>query len=242
MTRAGRTRRARAWPLAAIVGAFFAGVGVDAWLRVYGPPIPESVRLAATGRDASGATDESDKGPIAWSRGTTAPSRTVDSRIEEPKIAATSGSIPHAALRVPIDGAEVESWKGGFAERRGGGSRGHEAVDILSPRNTPVHAVASGTIAKIFESKAGGHTVYQFDAEGRLCYYYAHLERYADSLHEAQAVKQGDVIGYVGTSGNAPANTPHLHFAVFELGPEKQWWKGRAIDPYVVFSKGPGGA
>ena len=97
-------------------------------------------------------------------------------------------------------------------------------------------AVTNGTIAKIFESKAGGHTVYQFDADGRLCYYYAHLERYADGLHEGQAVTQGDVIGYVGTSGNAPANTPHLHFAVYQLDAEKRWWKGTPLDPYDVFT------
>jgi peptidoglycan LD-endopeptidase LytH len=219
MTRVTRTRPARPWPLAAIVAAFFAGIGVDAWLRTYGPPIPESVRQAA------------DLAPVVSGF-----SRTVDRRIEEPKIAATSGSVAHGKLRVPIDGAEVESWQGGFDERRGGGNRGHEAVDILSPRNTPVHAVTAGTIAKIFESKAGGHTVYQFDADGRLCYYYAHLERYADGLHEGQAIDQGDVIGYVGTSGNAPANTPHLHFAVFELGADKRWWRGTPLDPYLVFT------
>ena len=215
MTRAARTRRARMWPLTAIVLAFVAGVAVDGWLRTYGPPLPASVRAA---QDAP-ATDPT---PVR-----SAVSRTV---------APTTGTIPRGDLRVPIDGADPASWIGEFAQRRDGGSRGHEAVDILSPRNTPVHAVTNGTIAKIFESKAGGHTVYQFDADRRLCYYYAHLERYADGLHEGQAVNQGDVIGYVGTSGNAPANTPHLHFAVYQLDGEKRWWKGTPIDPYLVFT------
>jgi murein DD-endopeptidase MepM/ murein hydrolase activator NlpD len=232
MTRVTRARRARAWPVAALAAAFFAGVAVDSWLRIYGPPIPASVRGRTYTTDGRDGTDEPGFGR------TVAPSRTVDGRIEEPTISATTGSIPHGNLRVPIDGANVDTWKGGFNERRGGGSRGHEAVDILSPRNTPVHAVASGTIAKIFEGKAGGHTVYQFDAEGRLCYYYAHLERYADRLHEGQAITQGDVIGYVGTSGNASRNTPHLHFAVFQLGPDRQGWKGTPVDPYLVFSGG----
>src|SRR5205807_7222571 len=127
-------------------------------------------------------------------------------------------------LRVPIDNASVESMKGGFEEKRGG--QRHEAVDILAPRNTPVHAIEDGTIAKLFLSKAGGNTIYQFDPSGRFCYYYAHLERYANGLREAQHVAQGDVIGYVGTSGNAPPETPHLHFAVFELGAEHRWWQG----------------
>jgi murein DD-endopeptidase MepM/ murein hydrolase activator NlpD len=106
---------------------------------------------------------------------------------------------------------------------------------MLAPRNTPVHAVENGTIAKLFTSKAGGLTIYQFDPTGRLCYYYAHLERYADGLKDGQAVSQGDVIGYVGTTGNAPANTPHLHFAVFEMNADKHWWQGKPLDPYQVF-------
>jgi peptidoglycan LD-endopeptidase LytH len=136
-------------------------------------------------------------------------------------------------LRVPIDGIDLESLKGGFAEERAG--HAHEAVDILAPRNTPVHAVGDGTIAKLFTSKAGGLTIYQFDPSQRFCYYYAHLERYAAGLNDGNRVAQGQVIGYVGTSGNAPPDTPHLHFAIFELGPDKHWWEGKAIDPYEVF-------
>jgi murein DD-endopeptidase MepM/ murein hydrolase activator NlpD len=144
-------------------------------------------------------------------------------------------------LRLPIDNAaNLETFKGEFDEPRGGGDRPHEAVDMLAPRNTPVHAVEDGIIAKLFFSKAGGNTIYQFDPSSRVCYYYAHLERYADGLKDGQHVSRGDVIGYVGTSGNAPPNTPHLHFAVFELGDDRRWWQGRAIDPYLVFKKGLG--
>ena len=150
-------------------------------------------------------------------------------------VIATTGTVPEGRLRMPVDGVDVESLKGGFEERRG--DRPHEAIDILAPRHTPVLAVESGTIAKLFDSHAGGHTIYQFDPSGRLAYYYAHLEKYADGVHEGQAVAQGDVIGYVGTSGNAPPNTPHLHFAVFELDDSHRWWKGKAIDPYRVFKE-----
>lgn len=139
-------------------------------------------------------------------------------------------------LRLPLDDVNVESLKGNFEEHRSGsGGHQHEASDMLAPRNTPIHAVESGTIAKLFFSQAGGKTIYQFDPGGRFCYYYAHLEKYAPGLKEGDRVARGDVIGYVGTSGNAPPGTPHLHFAVFVLGPERQWWKGAPVDPYEVF-------
>ncbi|HEV7479665.1 MAG TPA: peptidoglycan DD-metalloendopeptidase family protein [Roseiarcus sp.] len=149
-------------------------------------------------------------------------------------VASAIGELRRHGLRLPIDDADAEAMKGGFEEGRDAG-RPHEAVDILAERNTPIRAVEDGSIAKLFESKAGGTTIYQFDPSGRFCYYYAHLERYAPGLHDGQHVSQGEVIGFVGTSGNAPPNTPHLHFAVFELDADRHWWKGRAIDPYLIF-------
>lgn len=138
-------------------------------------------------------------------------------------------------LRLPLDAANIEAMKGGFGERRDGNARGHEAVDLLAPRNTLVRAVEDGTIARLFFSKAGGNTIYQFDPTERFCYYYAHLDHYVDGLRDGQAVSKGDVIGYVGTTGNAPRNTPHLHFAIFRLTDAHRWWEGTAIDPYLVF-------
>ena len=135
-------------------------------------------------------------------------------------------------LRMPLDNVGAEAMKGGFQEKRG--SRPHEAADLLAPRNTPVHAVQGGTIAKLFFSKAGGITIYQFDPTETYCYYYAHLERYAEGLKEGAPIKRGEVIGYVGTTGNAPRDTPHLHFAIFKLTDEKRWWQGTPLDPYSV--------
>lgn len=136
-------------------------------------------------------------------------------------------------LDIPVDGVKPEQLTRSFDEMRGA-SRQHQAIDILAPRNTPVKAVEDGVIARLFYSKAGGITIYQFDPSERYCYYYAHLERYADGLREGQQIRKGQVIGYVGTSGNAPAGTPHLHFAVFRLTAEKRWWEGTPIDPYDV--------
>lgn len=136
-------------------------------------------------------------------------------------------------LTLPVQGLDRKDLRSSFDEQRGGGRR-HEAMDVLSPRNTPVLAVDDGTIAKLFTSKAGGLTVYQFDPDSVYAYYYAHLERYAPGLEEHQRVKRGDVIAFVGTSGNAPPDTPHLHFAIFKLTEARQWWKGTAIDPFLV--------
>jgi murein DD-endopeptidase MepM/ murein hydrolase activator NlpD len=130
---------------------------------------------------------------------------------------------------VPISGADAAKLADTFKEVRDGHK--HEALDISAPRGTPVRAAVEGNVVKLFNSKAGGLTVYQFDDSGKLCYYYAHLERYAPNLKEGALLRQGDILGYVGTSGDVPANAPHLHFAVFRLGPDKKWYHGTAIDP-----------
>ena len=138
-------------------------------------------------------------------------------------------------LLVPVAGVDASELYGSFDEQRGG-SRRHEAIDILAPRHTPVVAVEDGTIAKLFLSEAGGTTVYQFDPDRHYVYYYAHLERYAPGLGEKDRIRRGQVVGYVGTSGNAPKDTPHLHFAIFRLTEEKRWWEGTPIDPFAVLT------
>jgi murein DD-endopeptidase MepM/ murein hydrolase activator NlpD len=134
-------------------------------------------------------------------------------------------------LTIPVSGIPADKLVRSYHDARSGG-REHEALDILAPAGTPVVAVEDGTIAKLFNSKAGGLTVYQFDPGKDYAYYYAHLDRYADGVKEGDQVHRGQVLGFVGTTGNAPKNTPHLHFAVFRLTPEKHWWEGTPIDPY----------
>ena len=147
--------------------------------------------------------------------------------------AAPPAALASRSLEIPVEGVKPDQLVRSFEDRRSG-TRSHEAIDILAPRNTPVRAVEDGKIARLFESKAGGTTIYQFDPTEQFCYYYAHLERYADGLDEGDTVKKGQIIGYVGTSGNAPKNTPHLHFAIFRLTTEKRWWEGTPIDPYDI--------
>lgn len=137
-------------------------------------------------------------------------------------------------LSMPVEGISRDQLHDTFEERRGGGLRSHEALDIMAARGTPVRAVDEGKIAKLFKSVAGGLTVYQFDPSETFAYYYAHLDRYAEGLQEGQQVHRGDLLGYVGSTGNASEDAPHLHFAIFELGPERRWWKGDAINPYPL--------
>jgi murein DD-endopeptidase MepM/ murein hydrolase activator NlpD len=143
---------------------------------------------------------------------------------------------PGTNLLLPVQGIEPGQLTDTFDDARGGGSRAHEALDIMAPRGTPVLAATSGTIEKLFTSDAGGLTIYQFGPRREHTYYYAHLDRYAPGLHEGQSVRRGEVIGYVGSTGNASEDAPHLHFAIFVLGPEKRWWQGTAIDPYPLLA------
>ncbi|WP_164147282.1 M23 family metallopeptidase [Stenotrophomonas maltophilia] len=138
-------------------------------------------------------------------------------------------------LLLPVQGVLPSQLRDTFTDARSEG-RVHDAIDIMADAGTPVLAVADGTVEKLFDSERGGLTIYQFEPSGRWCYYYAHLQRYADGLAEKQVIKRGEVIGYVGSTGNASAEAPHLHFEVHVLGPEKQWWKGESINPYPLLN------
>lgn len=138
-------------------------------------------------------------------------------------------------LSMPISGIEPEQLLDSFNDPRGAGI--HEAIDIMAPLRTPVMAVDDGKLVKLFSSVPGGLTLYQFDTSEQFAYYYAHLDSYVPGLVEGQELKRGDLLGYVGASGNANPLAPHLHFMVYALGPEKRWWQGRAINPYPLFQR-----
>jgi murein DD-endopeptidase MepM/ murein hydrolase activator NlpD len=139
------------------------------------------------------------------------------------------------SLGLPVEGLNPRELRDTFADARDG--HRHEAIDILAPRGTRVLAVDDGRVVKLFNSVRGGLTVYQFDPTETFCYYYAHLDGYAPGLMEGTVLNRGAVVGFVGTTGNAPPNTPHLHFTVFKLGPEKHWWQGAPIDPYPIWAR-----
>ena len=140
------------------------------------------------------------------------------------------------SLVLPVEGLKAADLRDSFAEGRG--THVHEALDILAPRGTRVLAVDDGRVVKLFNSAQGGLTVYQFDPTETFCYYYAHLDGYAQGLAEGAPLSRGSLVGFVGTTGNAPRDTPHLHFTVFRLGPEKRWWEGTPVNPFPIWAFG----
>jgi murein DD-endopeptidase MepM/ murein hydrolase activator NlpD len=158
-----------------------------------------------------------------------------------PVIETTTETVPSISdpdaprpMIVPVASVARSAMRDMFNEVRG--NRRHEAIDILAPRGTPVIAADDGVVKKLFTSKPGGLTVYEFDPDQRFCYYYAHLDRYADGLHEGQTLRRGEILGYVGTTGNAPKDTPHLHFALIRLNADRHWWQGTYVNPYPLLA------
>jgi murein DD-endopeptidase MepM/ murein hydrolase activator NlpD len=136
-----------------------------------------------------------------------------------------------AELMIPIPGVQPSELRDTFHEPRGGGTRMHEALDIMAPRGTPVLSAAPGRVLKLHNSKDGGLMVYAADSTERFVLMYAHLDHYADGIHDGMPLRRGQVIGYVGSTGDAQPNAPHLHFAIAHPADVKLWWTGTPIDP-----------
>jgi len=242
------------WLLTFLLGVLVGAGGLFGWLRQF-PHEPATVQAANTGSlPAPAAPDIESKLPPApkvtpdlteldlpLRPPAAAPAGAGDANANPDANANTTTNANANApapgkLMVPVDGIKLAEIKDNFDQPRGA-ERHHEALDIMAPKGTKVFATADGKVAKLFTSKPGGLTIYEFDPTEKYAYYYAHLDRYADGLKEGADIKRGDLIGYVGTTGNADPNAPHLHFAVFELTPEKQWWKGTPVDPYPLLGE-----
>ena len=224
---------AGAFLVSAIVWQYGNVVGSRAANRAHPPGTPPAIERFVDGIDDAGAgVVDGVPAPIGTA-GEPSPVA-VPPPPREPVVGPVpSDELGDRDLEIPVKGIHADQLTRTFSDSRTGG-RTHEAIDILAPMNTPVVAVEDGTIARLFLSKAGGITVYQFDPAERYCYYYAHLDHYAEGLREGQRVRKGQVLGYVGVTGNAPKQTPHLHFAIFRLSEAKHWWEGTPIDPYDV--------
>ena len=145
-------------------------------------------------------------------------------------------AVTPSGLAVPVAGIRPERLTDTFSAARSGG-RVHNAIDIMAPRGTPVVAATDGVVERLhFSQGGGGITIYVRSPDRAWTYYYAHLDAYAPGLHEGQRVRRGDPIGLVGSTGNAAAAGPHLHFAVNRMGPTDRWWQGTPVNPYPLLA------
>ena len=195
---------------------------------------------AATATDATtGGEPAEDRPTPARAADAAPPAATPAGSASRPpaRTPADAGDLPPAlrGLLLPVRGVDAAALTDTYNDTRGG-ARIHEALDIMAARGTPVVAAADGTVVKLFTSRAGGLTVYQFDPGRTHAYYYAHLDAYAPGLKEGRRLRRGDPVGTVGSTGNASPDAPHLHFAIFRLGPERRWWEGTPVNPYPLLT------
>ncbi len=148
-----------------------------------------------------------------------------------PVSAADLAALRARTLLVPVANVRAASLRGSFDAPRDGGGRTHLALDILAPRGTPVLAADDGRVWTVRQNALGGLTVYAVDPDDRFVFYYAHLDRYRDGLFDGMPLLKGDTLGFVGTTGNAPPDAPHLHFQIARIGTDRKWWTGTPIDP-----------
>jgi murein DD-endopeptidase MepM/ murein hydrolase activator NlpD len=180
-------------------------------------------------------------GALWFSHGVSAPKPLVATGAGEAEKLAGAEPVttaPSAAgLIIPVSGVRADQLTDTFSDARGGGARLHEALDIMAPRGTPVIAAAAGTVEKLFHSDNGGNTIYVRSPDRKTIHYYAHLDHYADGLHEGQAVRQGEVIGAVGSTGDASPEAPHLHFEIMQTTPQAKWYEPAVdVDPYPLLT------
>ncbi|MCJ7422143.1 M23 family metallopeptidase [Sphingomicrobium astaxanthinifaciens] len=150
---------------------------------------------------------------------------------------ARSVEIGPRGMAVPVAGVAPEALVDTYTQARAGGARRHDAIDIMADTGTPVVAAAPGVLEKIyFSDGGGGKTLYVRSHDKKWIYYYAHLEDYAPGLVERQRIALGQRLGTVGSSGNAAADAPHLHFAIHRMEPEEGWWEGRPVNPYPLLA------
>ena len=140
--------------------------------------------------------------------------------------------VADGTLLLPVAGVQMAQVLDTWGEARDEGARAHHGTDIMAPHGTPVLAAAAGTVEKLFESGAGGTTLYVRSPDRRWSYYYAHLAGYAPGVAEGRAVRTGETLGYVGDTGNAGAGNYHLHFGISRMAPDDTWSGGEPVDPY----------
>ena len=239
MKRSSAPRRWRTVLAAGAVLALCAGLVIGLWFK----PAATTTQPVAVGSTPTAPVASQPAPVVAVADAVSAPSPAnpaLAPNASQPVIPADPSDLSNLSqlrgrnLTLPVTGISAAQLNDTYTQARAAGAP-HEAIDIMAPNGTPVLAIEDGRIAKLFLSKTGGITLYQFDPDGMYAYYYAHLDRYADGIAEGVSVRKGQVIAYVGSTGNALPEAPHLHFAIFRLGPERQWWRGTPINPFLIW-------
>ena len=226
----------------------FGGLAVFLWLR--GRHTRTITSLAP--QESAGPVSTPSSSPTAVSESPATPEASAATPAASPSLEIPSGTPPPQAdqaaaqpsplagsyvgklkLIVPVVGLRPDQLLDTFADARSEG-RVHDAIDIPAPAGTPVVAVADGEMIKLFQSERGGTTIYQLSTDRKLVFYYAHLQRYADGIAPGKFVKQGEVIAYVGDTGNAGTGNFHLHFSISVVADPKRYWEGTNINPYPL--------
>jgi peptidoglycan LD-endopeptidase LytH len=153
----------------------------------------------------------------------------------DPNASTAASDADYLKLRhilLPVAGADMSRVEDTFNDGRDGGERTHHAIDILAPRGTPILSADDGRILRMSTNTLGGISMYTVDGANRLVYYYAHMDHYNDVMSPGRSIVKGDTLGFVGTTGNAPKDTPHLHFQVMRWPADGKYWNGEPIDPF----------
>jgi peptidoglycan LD-endopeptidase LytH len=199
------------------VAALIVGAGCARPVLYY--PTPESAGGSSPHPAAAGASSP------AATAAVTSPAPTTTTMTED------TDYLVARHILLPVAGADMTKVEDSFFEGRDG-DRTHRAIDILAPRGTPILSADDGKILRMSTSALGGICMYTVDAQSRLVYYYAHMDHYNDAMSPGRTIVRGDTLGFVGTTGNAPKDTPHLHFQVMRWAADGKYWNGEPIDPF----------
>lgn len=205
--------------------------------RAQAPALSDTMAMSSTGATITPALSSTAQIESATVRTVSVPLQAevpVATAAPEPRSGADAGlDVLRSELIIPVSGVVAGELRDTFTEARGNG-RVHDAIDIPAPRNTPVLAATNGRVLKLFTSRAGGLMVYAADSSERFIMMYGHLDGYAPGLADGSRLTRGQTIGFVGTTGNAPPNLPHLHFAIARAVDISRWWQGTAVNPYPL--------
>lgn len=214
------------------------------WLAVRYNVIPsrsDSARIDPVPTEATSTTPLTYPSPSPFpsasiAEATPTPEPSSSSELQTPQNPIANTFVGTVNLIIPVAGVRADQLLDTFDDARSEG-RVHDAIDIPAPAGTPVLAATDGQILKLFQSERGGTTIYQLSSNQKLVFYYAHLQQYAPNITQGMTVRQGDVIAYVGDTGNAEPGNYHLHFSIAIVSDPKRYWEGTNINPYPLLHR-----